>query len=431
MEAVQPRRMTDQVTRRRPVRIRLETALVLALAACALLTGAAPDSTPPAAAPPPAAPASGLTIHPVAAFSPINTVQLSGTRDADGALAVTIGSTTACAAIPADPASTTWSCTAAVPNGPGIIVTVTQTLAGATSQVTSTPFDVLGPPQISGGPGLITPGLVSGQGYPGSTVTTAVSGGGGGCSSLVASSGYWSCALAVGSGKWSVTATQVRADLGGGASSSVSGSLDIVVDRDAPLAPRVTSPTGGSRVTAPRVTYRGTGESGGLVDVYVDNVPVCSAAVTGAAWACAATAPIAGTHSVRAIQRDSAGNFSAPSPIVRVTYGAADVAAPPAAPPPGTPTPTPTSPSPTPAPSVPHASPAPLPYAQSPHTGWGSPTGFGGALPTLASSVSGGNWLLAPLLAIAYLLLVALPLRLLATAMRGARAPAAHALHGP
>ena len=390
-------------------------ALVLALAACALLTGAAPDPVSPA---PPAAPAAGLSIDAVAAFSPLNAVHLSGTRDADASLTVKVGTTTACADIPADPASTTWSCTASVSNGPGVIVTVTQTLAGATSQVTSTPFDVLGPPQISGGAGLITPGLVSGQGFPGATVTTAVAGASGGCSSIVTSAGYWSCALTVGSGDWSVTATQARADLGGGASSSVSGSLDVHVDKDAPLPPRVTSPGAGSRITSTRVTYRGVGETGGTVDVYLDNTPVCSSDVVGSAWACAASAPTGGTHSVRAIQRDAAGNFSSPSPIVRIAFGPADAVAPPVAPPPpGTPSPTPTTPSPT--PTTPGPTPTPLPYATSPHTGWGSPTDFGAALPTLASSISGGNWLLAPLLALAYLLLVALPLRLLASALRG------------
>ena len=389
-------------------------ALVIALAACALLTGAAPDPAPPAA--PPAA-ATGPTVDTVPAFSPLNAVQLHGGRDADAAISVTIAGVTACTDIPADPSSTTWSCTAAVPNGPGIVVTVTQTLNGTTTQATSNPFDVLGPPQISGNPGFITPGLVSGQGYPGATVTTAVAGASGGCSSLVTGAGYWSCALTVGSGDWSVTATQSRADLGGGASSGVSGSLTVHVDKEAPLPPRVTSPASGARVTSSRVTYRGVGETGGRGAVYVPNGPGGWGGVAASAWAGCARAPSRGTHSVRAIQRDQAGNFSSPSPIVRVSFGPADAAAPPAAPPPGTPTPVPTTPSPT--PTTPLPSPTPLPFAHSPHTGWGSPTGFGADLPTLASSISGGNWAIAPLLALAYLILVALPLRLLATALRG------------
>jgi hypothetical protein len=50
---------------------------------------------------------------------------------------------------------------------------------------------------------------------------------------------------------------------------------------------------------------------------------------------------------------------------------------------------------------------------------WGIPTAFGATLPTLSSSVSADNLLLAPLLALTFVVLVALPLRLLAGAVRG------------
>ena len=50
---------------------------------------------------------------------------------------------------------------------------------------------------------------------------------------------------------------------------------------------------------------------------------------------------------------------------------------------------------------------------------WATPTAFGAMLPTLSSSVTTGTLALAPLLALTFVVLVALPLRLLAGAIRG------------
>src|SRR5690606_25083628 len=52
-------------------------------------------------------------------------------------------------------------------------------------------------------------------------------------------------------------------------------------------------------------------------------------------------------------------------------------------------------------------------------TNWGTSTGFGSKLPTPGETVTGGNWAWAPLLALAFIALIAVPLRLLAGVLRG------------
>jgi hypothetical protein len=128
-------------------------------------------------------------------------------------------------------------------------------------------------------------------------------------------------------------------------------------------------------------------------------------------------------HAVQAIQSDLAGNYSDPSAPIRVYFGQkATMAAPP---PPVTPSPAPsTQPTPQPTPVVPTqpfvpGSGGPPPTLQESLTNWGTPTLFGSFLPTVADTVTHGSWLRGPFLAIAFILLVALPLRMLATTFRG------------
>lgn len=366
----------------------------------------------------PAAQTLSFTIDPVSSFSAVNVVQLSGAKDAGSTVTVQpIAPATTSPCAPITDATTSWSCVAAVPNGAALVISAIETLSPDSMTVSTTAFDVLGPPTINGSADVLTTGIISGQGYGGSTVTAKVANApGGGCSSLVASSGYWSCSLAAPSGHWSVTTTQTNPGLGNGQPSSVSGSLDVLIDKDSPAPPVITSPRAGSRVTAKQVSFAGSGEAGGTLDLYLDNVPVCSSVITGAGWSCTATAPTGGTHSVLAIQRDAAGNFSRPSAAIRVYFGARAPGAS-AVPVPtvsATPTPLPSTESPAPVlPQIPH------PTGHLPVSGWATPTGFGSLLPSLSSSVSSGNVLWAPLLALGFLALVALPLRLLASALRG------------
>jgi hypothetical protein len=399
----------------------LRVGAILAFAGLAAVLGAA--SAVPSPTPSPSVGHSPNFTLTAPSFSPTNAVELTGTKDANtgvSVLPVTDGDQPVCT-VPED-SKTTWGCTIALPNGTAISLTAQQVTKGAITGEDTETLDVLGAPTIDGAPGYVTSGLVSGLGFAGATVVAAVAGApAGGCTAAASPTGYWSCALTVGSGPWAVVARQSQAGLGGGASSSPSGTLDVMVDREAPASPAVTSPRAGSRAPDRTVAYSGSGEEGGAIDVYVQNVPVCSARVSGAAWACTAAAPASGEHPVVAIQRDQAGNFSAPSAPISVFFGPKPGAAVPPVPPPAATDPPTDAPPPTEAPTEPAPQPSqpPVPPTSTDSSNWGTPTSFGSALPTLAETVSRGNWLFAPLLALAFILLVALPLRMLATALRG------------
>jgi hypothetical protein len=405
----------------------------VAIAATAAPTPS-PSPSPSAAPPPSAAPspsAAPLTFSFSApGFSPTNAVRLSGTKDEGSSVVISPRSAQGSpfCTIPASD-DTEFECTAAVASGASITLIAVQTLAGVASAPLSATVDVLGAPTIDGAPDSLTTGLVSGYGFAGSTVTTVVDGGADGCSSVATDSGYWSCALTVPSGSYVIRARQSRADLGGGASSSLSGSLSLVVDRDAPARAVIMSPVAGSQVTGTQVVVSGTGETAapglaGTADVYLDNLPACQSAMVGGTFSCTVGGVTKGAHSLLVIQRDAAGNYSAPSAPITVTFGSrggAAVPAPPAAPrPPGTPAVPSVPPSTAPpsgSPNPPSSAP-PVPPAGS-IDNWGTPTNFGAMLPTLSSSVSSGKLAFAPLLALAFVLLIALPLRLLAGALRG------------
>jgi hypothetical protein len=305
------------------------------------------------------------------------------------------------------------------------VLSATATLDGQTSAPATARIDVLGAPTVEGRPGYRTSGLVSGYGVPGASVTTLVGGSeSGGCTTVAADSGYWSCALSVPSGSYIVQATQSRADIGGGASSAISGSLDIVVDRDAPASPTITSPQSGSSVSGTSTVFTGTGEDGGLIDLYLDNVPICEVAVSGGAWGCAVKAVSIGAHTALVIQRDAAGNYSAPSAAITLRFVQKAGSGAPARPvspensrsgPTATPLPTPTPVEPVQPPALPPPSGG---ASHHPSSNWGTPTRFGTTIPTLTASIMGTNWLLAPVLAAAFIVLVALPLRLLANSPR-------------
>ncbi len=387
---------------------------------------AQPDSDPSSGqeASPPAADPTGPTFSFDGRqdFSPRNAITIHGTKDAGSTISVlslTTGNAPVCSIDDhGDNLAVTWACSFGLPNGKGIVITADQTLNGTVTEAKH-PIDVLGAPTIDGGPGYLTSGLLSGRGFAGTNVTTVVDGSlSGGCTSTVAASGYWSCAVTAGSGQHVVQAQQSWSD---SETSDPTGGLSIVVDKDAPASPVIRSPRAGSHITGTRIVSGGTGETGAVVDVYVGNTPVCTAQVSGGSWSCGAGGITPGTHAVRAIQRDGAGNYSAPSRAITVYFDAVgsspgpSPAVPPAVPPPGTPTPSQTpGPTPTPGPSR-----TPAPAAPGPSSTWGTPTGFGASLPTLAETIVRGNWLMAPVLAVGFILLVALPLRLLLMTLRG------------
>ncbi|MBC7761500.1 MAG: Ig-like domain-containing protein [Candidatus Saccharibacteria bacterium] len=384
-------------------------------------------------------------------FSPTNAVRLTGTKDAGSSVVVTrqsTGSTPLCT-IPAS-SDTDFSCIAALANGGAITLTAVQTRDGVASDPRSATIDVLGAPTMDGTEGFHTTGIVSGYGFAGSTVTPVFDDGTIGCSSTATDTGFWSCPLTVPSGDYVVRVQQSRADLGGGASSSLSGSVTLVVDRDAPARAVITSPAAGSRVTSATVTITGTGEAapsrfGGVADLYLDNAPACQSRIVDGAFSCALEGVTPGTHTLRVIQRDAAGNYSAPSQPITVYFGVKNGSSssppnssdPSASPPSSSDPPSSDSSASPPSSSDPSASPpseqpsgppsaGPGPYNFAPAAppggsgdNWGTPTAFGAMLPTLSSSATAGNMLLVPLLALAFVVLVALPLRLLTGALGG------------
>ena len=300
------------------------------------LPRAAPTPTP-APTPKPTKPIGRTSAFSFSApsFSPTNAVRLTGTK-AEGSSVVVSPAAGGMALCDVTASSATdFSCTAAMASGRAIALSAVETLDGVASAPLSATVDVLGAPTIVGAPDTLTTGLVSGYGYAGSTVSTVLDGGVIGCSAVASDAGYWSCSLTVPSGSYVLRATQSRADLGGGASSSLSGSLSLVVDRDSPSSAAITSPAAGTRVTTAEVTFSGTGEIAtrghhGIADLYVDKQPVCQSAIVGGLWSCSVREMPSGAHSLLVIQRDSAGNYGAPSVPITVFFGAKPGSIPPA-----------------------------------------------------------------------------------------------------
>ena len=274
---------------------------------------------------------------------------------------------------------------------------------------------------------LLSSGIVTGTGFPGAGIVVHYSGPETGEQScpVVFGDGYWSCALPVAqSGDYSVSVEQSWPGAPGDRSLP-STAQQITIDRQAPPAPVITTPQAGDRISAQPTAYAGTGENGGRVEVFVNGRAVCSATVANGSWTCQGTDVPDGTRKVQAIQWDAAGNPSGASTGITVNYGKAQSPQQPdrgQAPPPAGPAPVdPPSQSPTPEPTTPTPRPS-IPFLPPPIGGdsglpplqtWGTPTDYGQAIPTLQQSLSQGNWGSGALLALAFILLAALPLRLL------------------
>ena len=359
------------------------------------------------------------------------TVTVEGTKDAGTIVDAGAGST--CDNTDPD----RWTCELSLPDGSHTL-TVTQTAADLTTAQLTVAVRVLGAPVITT-TGL-TPGTLNGTGFPGAGVVikgdVGVS-----CPDPVLPNGSWSCALGVGTGTYSITATQTWGNVPsepGGTSSAVS----VVVDADPPALPAFLSPAAGSRVTSQPTTFSGTGENGGRVEVFVDSVRVCLSPVINGGWNCPAVL-VDGQRVVQAAQWDAAGNPSGLSTGYAITVGAVVVA--PAVPvtPPRNPAP---APAPAPAAPLPPVTPAPTaPFLPPPVGGssglmpfdtWELPTNYGAAIPS-ASTTTSNTWLLGLALGLGFALLVALPLRLLVTTVRRKRgydlreAPEEEPLLGP
>lgn len=402
---------------------------------------AAVEPTPSATTPPGEAVAA---TDPLVIDSPSNdflfpsaSVTISGTRDPTGV--VEVQSLTGGAPSCVVPLGTgTWQCTFSAPTGRNT-VTVFQRFAGnPTPEQARITVRVLPAPTITGRSPIVTTGIVTGTGYPGSGIVLSGSAVGD-CPGVVQPSGYWSCPLAVGvSGDYPISATQTWEGNGnqpGGSSPTVI----IRVDRDPPAYPVFSQPVAGAQSGSQPTVFAGTGENGARVDVFVDGALVCSGVVSAGNWSCSATLG-AGQHSVQGIQWDVAGNPSGATAAIAISIAGAPAPVNPAPQPqapgsvePPAPDPAPPAPVPVPSPSpsqdtagAPAAAPT-FPFFPPPVGGisglapletWGTPTEYGGAIPSVASTASGGAWLWGLGLGIGFVLLVALPLRLALAAMR-------------
>ncbi len=345
-------------------------------------------------------------------------VAVRGTATPGSTVDVRVAGATVCGVtVPADGG---WACDARVPDGTGVPVSVTATLAGGEATA-ATSVEALGPPTIDDPGTRPSTGLVRGTAYPGAAMRVSVGGGEPRFCPPADQSGFWSCAITAPDGTTTITATQQVPSIAGGQSSSPSASRTLLVDRTAPASPTVTSPTDGAELEGGRLVVSGRGESGGLIDVYFDGDLVCSSRVLAdGTWRCTANGFDSSGWLIQVIQRDEAGNFSAPSPGVRVTV-----------PQPEAPSPSPSSaatfPTQSPSPSgVPDASGPPDPGA-SPVPGAAPPSGGAGGdgarlsavLPGIAQVATTGTWAFTLAVAAAFVALVALPLGLLLAQRRG------------
>lgn len=319
--------------------------------------GPTPTPTPP---PPPFA--AGFSITSPTDFVRQNLTTVEGTKTAGSTVTVSIVGAAPCAVPAASTPLATWSCTTTLPNGPAISITAEETLADSTAggQDTVT-VDVLGPPTLASAAPQESPGKASGTGFPKSLITLLVDGVQQPCTAAVNLAGEWICTIAGGPGIYQVQALQTATMGGSARTSNPSGQQTIVVVPAAPIDPP-------APVTPPAPQ----------------------------------PAPV----------------LPAPPPV------------PPA--PEETPDPEP-SPTPSPSPSK-RADAGTLPWLDRPIfpgpggegptirealTNWDTPTGFGLHLPSPRESIAEGNWLWAPLLALAFIALIAVPLRLLASSLRG------------
>ena len=418
----------------------LSAGILLALLGTVPLSAmAAVEPTPGSTAPPGGTRA--LTA-PLVIDSPSNdalfagsSVTISGTKDPAGIVEVQslTGGAPSCA-IPAG--GTTWECTFNAPTGRNT-VTVFQRFDGdITPEQARVTVRALPAPTITGRSPILTTGLVTGTGYPGSGIVLSGSAVGD-CPGIVQPSGYWSCQLVVSaSGDYSVSATQTWAD-DDSQPGGTSGAVVVRVDRDPPAYPVFTQPVSGAQPGSQPTVFAGTGENGARVDVFVDGTLVCSSSVGAGNWSCSSVLG-EGPHGVQGIQWDLAGNPSGATPgiAISITSATAPVAPQPERQKPSFVEPPATDPA-TPVPAPPPAAAqdtakAPavvptLPFFPPPVGGisglppldtWGTPTQYGGAIPSVESTATGSAWLWGLGLGVVFVLLIAMPLRLALTALR-------------
>lgn len=348
--------------------------------------------------------------------------------------------------------ATTWTCEGIyLRDGP--TVTLRVVVSDDPSLTDEITVAVLGAPTVLGGlTGSDSNGWVRGTGHPQATVTASLPNGET-CTGTADNSGAWACLFTgtEATGRLDVTASQVT-PFSTPSSSNISEPVAVVFDLETPAPPVLTTPRNGAQVPLAGTEYSGTGESASTVTVFAGPYSVCSAAVKNdSTWRCAAGGVAAGDYAVVAVQQDPAGNVSAGSARVMVSYvthsatatppaGSASATPPVVATPsgsesstpdgsiiaPGLPSePMPPSPSASATATVPNADPSVAPAAAVFSGRWNDPTPFALALGA-SNKTTPFPWLQAAGLALGALLLFVIPLRMLAGLLahrRGSRPP--------
>jgi hypothetical protein len=356
-----------------------------------------------------------------------SSVTVSGTTPSPGTVTVNASTGGSCVV---DASESSWSCTLSVSSG---TVTLTAEARPAAPDAVASPqpsaapdaveagavtVHVLNAPTLEGSSPLVTQGSFIGMGYPhaGISLLLTPTAGGSDHSFLcppVDANGRWTCVTTPESGHYTVAATQFDPTVPSQRSPSTDA-IPVRIDLTPPPAPVIASPRSGEQLGASAVVS-GTGVEGGRVDVYVDDLRSCSATVSGGAWSCTASGLSVGQHSIQALQFDPAGNFSTLTPPIPVSV----IGPPPASPSsPATsdapPTSTPTDPV---APSDGGQSAATPPGGTSSEatSSWRAPPRIGRSVPTMSTALEGDSGLAAILVALAFVVLIAIPLRAVAT----------------
>ncbi|PYY36875.1 hypothetical protein DEJ16_01880 [Curtobacterium sp. MCJR17_055] len=230
----------------------------------------------------------------------------------------------------------TWSCVGTVHSGPAQVFTVLDTTTSSLPSADAAPSDVIVPPVVT--TRRPTAGAVTGTGRPGATVTVTRAGSTAVRTAVVGPAGTWHVSWAVGpgapaDGPSTVTATQTASTADGYRSdlrSAVSPPSSITIDRTAPAAPRIGTPSASAVVGARSVRIAGTAEPGTIVTAYVDDVAVCRAEVTASGtWSCRVADVLrGGAHRISAGAQDVAGNTSRAAPAVPVRVSGPSAAGP-------------------------------------------------------------------------------------------------------
>lgn len=366
-------------------------------------------------------------------------VVVSGTASPGASVSVTVAVGSA-RAVPADPSTGAWSTTFTALRA-GASLPIVATAEGHTGD--EAVVSVLYPPTAE--TAQTSAGSLSGYAVEGARVTVSGLPGGDRTTTASTSNGRWEIRFTqqeVGPGVYDLALSQRVTGSGWPANATSAAATSRLTvtwpttppDPETPQPPAITSPASGARVTSSPVQVAGTGADGATVSVFADNGSgSCTATVSGGRWSCAVPVSGDGTITFYASQALDPSRPSQPGTLsVALALGGGggvgddddDEQEEPE--PSATATPEPEEgASPTPIPGIDAddgdggIGREPIgPIERSLGTGWGVPTGFGFLLPDARSVLDPIRWATAIALAIAFVLFVALPLRLLFAALQ-------------